>query len=691
MATSCGSPCYAAPELVVSDGLYVGSAVDIWSCGVILYAMLSGYLPFDDDPENPDGDNINLLYKYIINTPLTFPDWISPTARDLLSSMLVPNPEHRCTLTEIMNHPWLIPFRPLFARSVDDLEGIAQEQMQYKRQTSRKDMQARMKARDTARLNYLAQSAGVAPGQVPQKSKAAPQDHQRRHKSDMPMGMGLQSAHVSVPQGPSPIATAAAIPTFANQYLAGSSNLTSSTPTTGHATPLSESLPTGSSVNNGTRPRAEEDADVDPILAEGEVRASARQRADDGRQTSTLRMGEVTPKRSDGITAASNEHNSSPGSGSPASKKRPSPQTKNRHTIQVEYDGEVAYARLLEVQAEKDKFRGAKPVEAVEGNACGMQIDEAESTPTLPTSRTSPVPLAPILTSDGDDPSKVNTSTTLIFSPHSRSPEKMDVDPTTPGSSQQGQLQPSLTTAPSGEQTTSEANALGSIPMPASPTMSPSMIRLVPPTPSKEPSVPHSGGTGSPSAVHKKAHSDTALKQEHRSSPSLTLLPVPSRTASGSSVSDSISSANTQSPRLEPSHDRPRVSIDTNVRQLSTSSTASLTLAETSPGVSLGSQEGMAASKANAKKERSRKGMTMNSFGFGKLLSSTGLTSDTVFNSGDAKDNTGFLYRRESTRDKAKRRANVHRQEGGDEGRRTHSISAADSCPYVYHSQAVML
>jgi len=70
MQISCSSPYYAASELVVSKGLYIGSAVDIWSRGVTLYAMLAGYLPFDNDPANPDRDNINLLYKYTINTPL---------------------------------------------------------------------------------------------------------------------------------------------------------------------------------------------------------------------------------------------------------------------------------------------------------------------------------------------------------------------------------------------------------------------------------------------------------------------------------------------------------------------------------------------------------------------------------------------------------------------------------------------
>ncbi|CAG8500655.1 16498_t:CDS:10 [Dentiscutata heterogama] len=126
MATSCGSPCYAAPELVISEGLYVGSAVDIWSCGVILYAMLSGYLPFDDDPSNPDGDNINLLYKYIINTPLVFPEYVSPDARDLLRKMLVPDPAKRCDMKTIMSHRWLMPYATLFEYSIQELEAATQ-------------------------------------------------------------------------------------------------------------------------------------------------------------------------------------------------------------------------------------------------------------------------------------------------------------------------------------------------------------------------------------------------------------------------------------------------------------------------------------------------------------------------------------------------------------------------------------
>ena len=112
--------------------------------------MLAGYLPFDDDPANPDGDNINLLYRYIVNTPLSFPDYISTEARDLLSLMLVPDPTHRTTLDGVMRHPWLSAYHSIrtdgqpnaFGKTVEDLEKAALDQHQQKRQAYQKQMKA---------------------------------------------------------------------------------------------------------------------------------------------------------------------------------------------------------------------------------------------------------------------------------------------------------------------------------------------------------------------------------------------------------------------------------------------------------------------------------------------------------------------------------------------------------------------
>ena len=78
--------------------------------------MLAGYLPFDDDPENPDGDNINQLYKYITTTPLTFPEYVTPHARDLLRRILVPDPRKRADLFEVARHSWLLDYAHVVSR-----------------------------------------------------------------------------------------------------------------------------------------------------------------------------------------------------------------------------------------------------------------------------------------------------------------------------------------------------------------------------------------------------------------------------------------------------------------------------------------------------------------------------------------------------------------------------------------------
>ncbi|ANB11823.1 AMP-activated serine/threonine-protein kinase catalytic subunit SNF1 [Sugiyamaella lignohabitans] len=98
LKTSCGSPNYAAPE-VISGKLYAGPEVDVWSCGVILYVMLCGRLPFDDE-------FIPVLFKKISGGVYTIPNFLSPGAKHLLQRMLVVNPLNRITVQEIIEDPW---------------------------------------------------------------------------------------------------------------------------------------------------------------------------------------------------------------------------------------------------------------------------------------------------------------------------------------------------------------------------------------------------------------------------------------------------------------------------------------------------------------------------------------------------------------------------------------------------------
>ncbi|KAL2709135.1 Protein kinase domain-containing protein [Kluyveromyces marxianus] len=129
MKTSCGSPCYAAPELVVTTKDYEARKADVWSCGVILYAMLAGYLPWDDDPENPDGDDIAKLYNYITKTPLKFPEYINPVPRDILRRILVSNPAKRITVEMIEKHQWLHPHSLFLSLKPEDWDTKAKAEI----------------------------------------------------------------------------------------------------------------------------------------------------------------------------------------------------------------------------------------------------------------------------------------------------------------------------------------------------------------------------------------------------------------------------------------------------------------------------------------------------------------------------------------------------------------------------------
>ena len=104
LETSCGSPHYCDPA-VVSGEMYDGRKADIWSCGVILYAMVTGRLPFDDN-------NIQRLLQKVQTGQYHLPSELPTDLRDLIRRMLTVDPQQRITLDEIKEHPAFTAFPP---------------------------------------------------------------------------------------------------------------------------------------------------------------------------------------------------------------------------------------------------------------------------------------------------------------------------------------------------------------------------------------------------------------------------------------------------------------------------------------------------------------------------------------------------------------------------------------------------
>ncbi|CAO2588309.1 5'-AMP-activated protein kinase catalytic subunit alpha-2 [Lemmus lemmus] len=129
LRTSCGSPNYAAPE-VISGRLYAGPEVDIWSCGVILYALLCGTLPFDDE-------HVPTLFKKIRGGVFYIPEYLNRSVATLLMHMLQVDPLKRATIKDIREHEWfkqdlpsyLFPEDPSYDANVIDDEAVKEDQL----------------------------------------------------------------------------------------------------------------------------------------------------------------------------------------------------------------------------------------------------------------------------------------------------------------------------------------------------------------------------------------------------------------------------------------------------------------------------------------------------------------------------------------------------------------------------------
>lgn len=98
LSTACGSPCYAAPEMLTGEK-YFGLSSDIWSSGIILYTMLCGRLPFEDK-------NNDILYQKIKEGNFVTPDFLSENAKDFLHKILNVDPKKRYNIIQIKKHPW---------------------------------------------------------------------------------------------------------------------------------------------------------------------------------------------------------------------------------------------------------------------------------------------------------------------------------------------------------------------------------------------------------------------------------------------------------------------------------------------------------------------------------------------------------------------------------------------------------
>ncbi|KAG8804420.1 Protein kinase [Serendipita sp. 398] len=122
LKTSCGSPNYAAPE-IVSGKYYTGPDVDIWSLGVVLFVLLTAQLPFEVDQGVDSREQVRNLTSKITEGRFHLPSYLTHDARSLINRLLVVDPFKRATVEEIYNHPWFTVNLPNYLRAYPHAPG----------------------------------------------------------------------------------------------------------------------------------------------------------------------------------------------------------------------------------------------------------------------------------------------------------------------------------------------------------------------------------------------------------------------------------------------------------------------------------------------------------------------------------------------------------------------------------------
>ena len=179
LETTCGTPNYVAPEVLANDG-YDGPKADIWSCGVILYVLVAGFLPFDEATTVE-------LFRKIQRVDYVIPSWFSPPLHDLIGRILVGDPAQRFSLDDIMQHPWYTKDGELPQSSAELLEAKEPDEAHAAPAEETKEPRAQPSPRAApapdagaaalpAAAAAAAAAAGGRPAEAGAEAKALPRD-----------------------------------------------------------------------------------------------------------------------------------------------------------------------------------------------------------------------------------------------------------------------------------------------------------------------------------------------------------------------------------------------------------------------------------------------------------------------------------------------------------------------------------